>query len=62
MADDIAADRSDNQCAHALCSCTAAEGSDYCSAQCGAAGDSDTLTIACECGHTGCAAEIAASN
>jgi hypothetical protein len=59
---DIADARRDNQCEHALCSCTVAEDTDYCSAQCSAAGDSDTLTIACECGHAGCAAEIAATS
>jgi hypothetical protein len=61
MADDLINDRSDDQCDHALCSCTVAEGADYCSPQCEAAGESDTTTIACECGHAGCAAEIAAT-
>ena len=56
----MADERSENQCDHALCSCTTPEDADYCSAQCEAAGESDTTTIACECGHAGCAAEIAA--
>lgn len=54
----MADERSENQCDHALCSCTTPEDADYCSAQCEAAGESDTTTIACECGHAGCAAEI----
>jgi hypothetical protein len=54
-------ERVENQCDHALCSCMATEDSDYCSPQCEAAGESDTTTIACECGHAGCAAEIAAT-
>jgi hypothetical protein len=62
IVDDLADDRRDNQCGHVLCSCSVAEDTDYCSAQCRAAGDSNTLTIACECGHVGCAAEIAATS
>lgn len=62
LEDDIADHKSDNQCAQALCSCTVAEDAQYCSPQCSASGESDTVTIACECGHPGCAAEIAASN
>lgn len=61
LEDDIADDRRDNQCDHVLCSCTVAEDANYCSPQCSAAGESDTVTIACECGHAGCAAEIAAA-
>jgi hypothetical protein len=56
----MADERNNNQCDHELCTCTVAEDTDYCSAQCEAAGASDTTTIACECGHAGCAAEIAA--
>lgn len=40
------------KCKHTLCTCPAREGSDYCSAQCEAAGD--TTDIECNCGHTGC--------
>ncbi|MBI3649473.1 MAG: hypothetical protein HY231_00305 [Acidobacteria bacterium] len=52
-------DKNDNQCGHSLCSCTVAEDASYCSPNCQAASDSGTTSIACECGHTGCAAEIA---
>lgn len=41
------------QCAHPLCSCEPAEGSEYCSQYCADAGD--TLEIACNCGHADCA-------
>ena len=52
------ADQDDNQCGHALCTCTAAPDSAYCSSHCEAAEASGTTTIACDCGHTGCGAEI----
>lgn len=40
------------ECKHPGCSCTAQEGSDYCSQYCHDA--RDTTEIACNCGHTGC--------
>ncbi len=51
MADD---DR--EKCEHVICTCMADEDSDYCSAYCESAGDS--VELACNCGHPGCAAEL----
>lgn len=48
-----------NKCAHELCSCTAAEGSKYCSPNCEAA--KDTTDLACGCGHSGCTGKVAAA-
>jgi hypothetical protein len=48
-----------SKCAHDLCSCTAAEGSKYCSPNCEAA--KDTTDIACGCGHSGCSSKAAAA-
>lgn len=48
----------DNVCAHELCSCPATDDSNYCSPSCEAAANTGTTTIACDCGHSGCKAEI----
>lgn len=50
------ADENTKTCEHSICSCTSSDDSDYCSPYCQAAGDSTEL--ACNCGHTGCAAEL----
>ena len=54
----MADERDENQCDHELCNCPVSGDADYCSAFCEGASESDTTTIACECGHPGCAAEI----
>jgi hypothetical protein len=54
-------DKADTQCSHELCTCTVTENANYCSPICEAAAESETLGIACECGHAGCVAEIAHS-
>jgi hypothetical protein len=42
------------KCAHKMCNCMAAEGSDYCSTICA---DSKNVTeLACDCKHPACAA------
>lgn len=43
------------KCAHEGCVCPTMEDSDYCSAFCENADDSDVVEIQCECGHPGCA-------
>jgi len=47
------------KCAHQNCSCTAAEGSRYCSPAC------ETQEVSsgsgCECGHSGCKGALAAA-
>jgi hypothetical protein len=49
MADD---DR--EKCEHPICSCIVTDDdSDFCSPSCEAAGD--TVELACNCGHPGCA-------
>lgn len=40
------------KCAHDRCSCTAAEGSKYCSPIC--EDSKDTTTMGCDCPHPGC--------
>lgn len=40
------------QCAHTVCTCPPADGSDYCSEFCAAYPDADE----CHCHHQGCAA------
>ena len=42
-------------CKHSPCSCAVAV-DDYCSAYCEGAGDS--VELACNCGHSGCATEL----
>ena len=42
-------------CAHPGCNCTLPKGSEYCSPYCQSV-RIDHLSIACECGHTECAA------
>jgi len=42
------------QCAHKGCSCLAREHSNFCSQFC--EDSKDLTTIACDCGHPGCAA------
>jgi hypothetical protein len=46
-----------NKCAHPACNCAAAGDSKYCSQYCNDA--SDTTELACNCGHPGCAEELA---
>ncbi|WP_162537925.1 hypothetical protein [Granulicella sp. WH15] len=44
------------KCAHPLCSCMAAPGSNYCSNVCA---DSKGMTsLACDCKHPGCSAKL----
>jgi hypothetical protein len=43
-------------CEHSICSCARPEDSSYCSPYCETAGDS--VELACNCGHPGCAAEL----
>ena len=43
-----------NKCAHAGCACPTRDDSEYCSAVCENAEDSDIIGIRCECGHPGC--------
>jgi hypothetical protein len=45
------------KCAHSACNCMATKDSKYCSQYCQDAGD--TLEISCNCGHLGCAEELA---
>ena len=44
------------KCAHPACNCRAPEGEKYCSTYCHDAGD--TVELACNCGHPGCAEEM----
>jgi hypothetical protein len=46
--------KSVKQCAHPACSCTVAEGDEFCSKYCEDAGR-DEVEISCDCGHQGCA-------
>lgn len=46
------------KCAHKGCSCAATGDSSYCSAACETAAGADVTSIACECGHPGCAGEV----
>jgi len=45
--------KSNEQCAHPACRCNVGEDGKYCSPYCKDAGDS--VEIACNCGHAGCA-------
>lgn len=45
------------KCAHPACNCMATGDGGYCSQYCHDAGD--TLELACNCGHPGCAEEMA---
>ncbi len=45
------------KCAHPACNCAAPKDSKYCSQYCNDA--SDTTELACNCGHPGCAEELA---
>jgi metallothionein len=47
------------KCAHPACNCPAARDGAYCSQYCKDAGD--TLELSCNCGHAGCAEELARS-
>ena len=42
-----------NKCAHPACNCPSQEDSKYCSQYCHDA--RDTVELACNCGHAGCA-------
>jgi hypothetical protein len=54
------ADRTDYRiCANEVCNCPAAENSDYCGPTCNAAVEADVVEITCDCGHPGCAGEVA---
>ncbi len=44
-----------NKCAHDICQCAKAEGSDYCGEHCEDAKHQDIIEISCDCGHSGCA-------
>lgn len=41
------------KCAHPACNCVPPDGKKYCSQYCSDAGN--TMEIACNCGHAGCA-------
>lgn len=43
-----------NKCARDACSCTVADGVNYCSDHCKKADDQDIIEIKCDCGHSGC--------
>jgi hypothetical protein len=45
------------KCKHPACNCQAQDDSDYCSQYCHDAGG--TVELSCNCGHAGCAAEMA---
>jgi hypothetical protein len=48
------AEKKPDKCAHPGCECLVPEGSEYCSEYCEILGN--RLSIACDCGHTECAA------
>jgi hypothetical protein len=48
------------QCAHPGCNCRVKKGSKYCSDYCESV--AERLSIACECGHTECSAQAAATS
>lgn len=50
MAEDV------EKCEHGACKCASDEDSDYCSAYCEGAGESDITELKCECGHPACMA------
>ena len=45
------------KCAHPACNCPAPQDEKYCSPYCHDAGD--LIELACNCGHPGCAEEMA---
>jgi hypothetical protein len=47
------------KCAHPACNCPAAHNAAYCSQYCKDA--ADTVELSCNCGHPGCAEELARS-
>ena len=47
-----------NKCAHPACNCTVKDGEKYCSTYCHDAGS--TTELICNCGHPGCAENLAA--
>ena len=47
------------KCAHPACNCKAASDSKYCSTYCHDA--RNTIELSCNCGHPGCADELAHS-
>ena len=51
------ADKEEKTCANAVCTCTADEGSRYCSAYCEGIGR-NAATIDCNCGCESCGANI----
>lgn len=48
----MAENEANEKCAHPPCNCTSSDESDYCSAYCENAGD--TEEIKCSCGHPNC--------
>ncbi len=46
----------DKQCAHTGCTCPAKSDSKYCSTYC--EDSAGTTTLACDCGHPGCADKL----
>lgn len=48
------------KCEHPACNCMAPRGEKYCSVYCHDAGG--TLELACNCGHAGCAEEMASTS
>lgn len=53
------ANNKQEKCAHEMCTCMAEEDSKYCSANCEA--EKGLTELACECGHPGCKASVAAA-
>jgi len=49
----------DNKCEHPACNCPAPKGEKYCSTYCHDAGN--LTELACNCGHRGCAEQMAPS-
>jgi hypothetical protein len=45
------------KCAHPACNCRVTENEKYCSTYCHDAGN--TIELMCNCGHPGCAEELA---
>jgi hypothetical protein len=50
----------ENKCAHPKCTCTVADGKEYCSQACSEAAESGSLSNNCGCDHPGCIGAIAA--
>ena len=44
------------KCAHPACNCNVADSHDYCSPYCHDA--KETVELACNCGHPGCAEDL----